>query len=156
MGPLQSKTQTKKKKKTWRARKKILRMKSQWTLMKRRMRLRRVMIMRMRIWMTRWLEEKEATVDVIEEGTLTIEKFRAFVSCITRSGEALARYPAIEAILVTDTSRGEEVLRAAEQYVRGREGIVTPLYLESKLDYYSSNIFCPVYLKYYTFKAFLK
>merc|ERR1712129_331844 len=114
--PLQSKTQMKKKKKTWRARKKILRMKSQWTLMKRRMRLRRVMIMRMRIWMTRWLEEKEATVDVIEEGTLTIEKFRAFVSCITRSGEALARYPAIEAILVTDTSRGEEVLRAAEQY----------------------------------------
>jgi len=66
------------------------------------------------------LEEKEATVDVIEEGTLTIEKFRAFVACITRSGEALARYPAIEAILVTDTSRGEEVLRAAEQYVRGR------------------------------------
>jgi len=66
------------------------------------------------------LEEKEATADVIEEGTLTIEKFRAFVACITRSGEALARYPAIEAILVTDTSRGEEVLRAAEQYVRGR------------------------------------
>ena len=66
------------------------------------------------------LEEKEATVDVIEEGTLTIEKFRAFVAAITRSGEAMARYPAIEAILVTDTSRGEEVLRAAEQYVRGR------------------------------------